>query len=267
MRMDAGRFTVRLAENEDDVRAAQRLRYRVFVEEMGAAASAEERADRLERDAFDAHCDHLILIDREKSHDDPLDQVAGVYRLMRGDMAASGPGFYTANEFDLAPIVSYPGQALELGRSCVARDYRGGAAMQLLWMGLAQYVTLHDISIMFGCASFAGVDRQPIAHSLALLHHGHLAPETLRPRSRPEHYQPLALVPEDEIDRAKAMRDMPALIKGYLRLGGFVGDGAYIDEAFRTIDVCLVMETARIADRYRSFYSRQAPETLDRILG
>ena len=267
MEIAAGRFRARLAETEDDVRAAQRLRYRVFVEEMGAQASPAEHAARRETDAFDPICDHLILEDDQRTPADPLDRIVGVYRLLRRSVARANGGFYTANEFDLSPLDSYPQETLELGRSCVDAEYRGGSAMQLLWMALAQYIDSHDLGLLFGCASFHGTDPAALAMPLAYLHHHHRAPPALRARVLPEHFQTLDLMPADALDRTAAMKAVPALIKGYLRLGGFVGDGAYIDRDFNTIDVCLIMETSRIADRYRKFYTGGTSSAMERILG
>jgi len=258
MLINGGRYTVRLAETEDDVVAAQRLRYRVFVEEMGASATPAEKATRRETDEFDAHFEHLILIDNEADANDPLDRVAGVYRLMTKERAQAGCGFYGASEYDLTKLLNYPRNVVELGRSCVAKEHRGGAAMHLLWTGLGEFVNSRKIEIMFGVASFHGADPEPIADALSFLHHNHLAPEDLRVRALPEHYVAMDLTPADQIDRASASRMIPALIKAYLRLGGFVGDGAYVDTDFNTVDVCLLMDTSRMVQRYRAFYSKQA---------
>jgi putative hemolysin len=267
LRIETGRFTVRLAETEEDVAAAQRLRYRVFVEEMGAHASPEETALRRERDEFDPYFDHLLLIDEEAEVDDPLDRVAGVYRLMTGDMARSGIGFYGATEYDLTKIVHYPRNTLELGRSCVGADYRGGAGMHLLWTGLGQYVAERQVEIMFGVASFHGSDIAPLAQPLAYLHWNHLAPEDLRVRAQEASFQRMDLLSPEQVSKAEAMRLIPALIKAYIRLGGFVGEGAFIDYDFNTVDVCLLMDTSRMVDRYRAFYSREKRGATTRILG
>lgn len=267
MRIDAGRFTVRLAESEEDVAAAQRLRYRVFVEEMGAKASSEDAALRRERDAFDEHFDHLLLIDNEVNPEDPLDGVAGVYRLLRGEVARAGCGFYGEGEYDLTKIRNYPREVVELGRSCVGLDYRGGAAMHLLWTGLGKYVADYRIEILFGVASFHGDDPAELALPLSYLHHYHLAPEDLRVRTRDEFFVPMDTIPEAEINRAEALRQIPTLIKAYIRLGGFVGEGAYVDHDFNTVDVCLLMDTTRMVDRYRDFYQRESRGATARILG
>ena len=267
MRIDAGRFTVRLAESDEDVAAAQRLRYRVFVEEMGAKTSPEDAALRMERDAFDQHFDHLLLIDNEAEPEDPLDGVAGVYRLLRGAIANQGCGFYGDAEYDLTKIKEYPRETMELGRSCVDVEYRGGAAMHLLWTGLGQYVADHNIEIMFGVASFHGNDPDALALPLSYLHHHHLAPEDLRVRTQEDFYVPMNIVPADEIAKPAALKAIPTLIKAYIRLGGFVGDGAYVDHDFNTVDVCLLMDTARMVNRYREFYQRETRGATDRILG
>lgn len=257
MRIDAGRFMVRLAESEADVAAAQRLRYRVFVEEMGAAASPRDAADRRERDTFDPHFEHLLLIDAENEDAEIECGVIGAYRLMRGSRAKAGIGFYGASEYDLTLLENYPRETVELGRSCVDAAHRGGPGMHLLWAGLGQYVSEHGIDIMFGVASFHGTDPEPIAQALSYLHHNHLAPPDLRVAARPGHRVAMDILPTEQVDTAEAMRQIPALIKAYVRLGGFVGDGAFIDRDFNTVDVCLLVDATRMADRYRKFYTRQ----------
>ncbi len=267
MRIDAGRFTVRLAECEDDVAAAQRLRYRIFVEEMGAVPSAENAAERRERDRFDPHFEHLLLIDNESDDPEIERGVVGVYRLLRGARAKAGIGFYGAGEYDLTLLENHPRQTLELGRSCVDANHRGGAGMHLLWAGLGQYVGEHDIAIMFGVASFHGADPAPLAQALSYLHHNHLAPPDLRVTAIADNRERMNILAPERIDKTEAMRQIPALIKAYIRLGGFVGDGAYIDHDFNTVDVCLLMDTARMVSRYRKFYTRQRGGAVDRILG
>lgn len=267
MQIEAGRFTVRLAACDADVAAAQRLRYRVFVEEMGAEAAPPEAAERRERDRFDPHFDHLLLIDNQSSSPDVERGVIGAYRLMTGSRARQGIGFYGASEYDLGLLERYPRETLELGRSCVDRAHRGGAAMHLLWTGLGEYVTSHDVSIMFGVASFHGNDAVPLAQALSYLHHNHLAPPDLRVRTVADRFERMDILAPDDVDKSEALRQMPALIKAYIRLGGFVGEGACIDHDFNTVDVCLLMDTARMVQRYRTFYSRKRGGVVDRIPG
>lgn len=253
---DDGAFTLRLARDERDLRAAQRLRYEVFVEELGGDGALVDHQARLERDAFDPWFEHLLLIDNGR---DPgaLADVVGVYRLLTSDRMPLAGQYYSEGEFDLGPLKTSGRRLLELGRSCVAKDQRGGAAMFHLWNGLADYVLDRGIEVMFGAASFHGVDAGALAQPLSYLHHHHLAPEALRVRAKPQHRQEMDLIPVASLDRRAAMAGTPALIKAYLRLGGFVGDGAWIDHDFNTTDVCLVMDTARMSEKHRDYYTRK----------
>lgn len=253
MQMDQTRYRIKIADCAEEIAAAQRLRYRVFVEEMGARASAEEIAERREWDAFDPWFDHLILTDASPGLD-PMDRVVGVYRLMRDEVARRGPGFYGASEFDLGPILRSGRRSLELGRSCIAPAHRGGPAMHLLWNGLAAYVLEHRIEILFGVASFPGTEIADYAEALELLAARHLAPEDLRVRA----WASNPVSAPGAIDPARGMKLVPPLIRAYLKLGGWVGEGVYVDRAFNTLDVCVVMDTTRMTERYREFYQRQA---------
>lgn len=252
MKVDLSRYRVKLAEGEAERAGAQRLRYRVFVEEMGAQASPEEHALRQEWDEFDPHYEHLIMVDRTVS--DPLDRVVGAYRLMRDEAARAGIGYYCATEYELGPIERSGRPTVEVGRSCVAAEHRGGPGMHLLWNALAEYVLERGIEIMFGVASFRGTDPEPIAEALSHLHHAHLAPEDIRVRARPEGFLAMDRLTPDEVVPARALAAVPPLIKAYLRLGGFVGEGAFVDRDFNTIDVCLIMDTRRMVEKYRRFY-------------
>lgn len=248
-------FTLKLAETPEDLQAAQRLRYKVFVEELGGHGEMVDDAARLEKDRFDPYFDHLILID-EALECEAIDKVVGVYRLLPSDRAAELGRFYSEDEYDLSVLKASGRKLLELGRSCLHPDYRGGAAMFHLWNGLAEYVFDKEIEILFGVASFHGTDPNELAEPLSMLHHRHLAPEDLRTRAQPEHFQSMDLIPEDQIDRRKAMLAVPALIKAYLRLGGFVGEGAFVDHAFNTTDVCLIMDTSRMNEKQKALYTK-----------
>lgn len=254
MTPDDNHLCVRLARTNADLMGAQRLRYKVFVEELGGNGVLVDHDLRLERDHFDAHFDHLVLVDDRRSVDE-WDHVVGVYRLLPDDRLDQAGQFYSEGEYDLSVLKTSGRRLLELGRSCVEPAYRGGMAMYLLWSGLAQYVQARGIEILFGVASFHGTDLRSLAPPLSLLHHGHLAPEDLRVRALAAQFQPMDLCPSDQIDRLAAMRAVPALIKGYLRLGGFVGDGAFVDHEFNTVDVCLVIDTARMNARHRAIYT------------
>ncbi len=243
-----GDMAVRLAESADDIVAVQELRYRVFYEELAAKPTAEMVRLRRDFDSFDDKCDHLLVID-----DSPAGQgaVVGNYRLLRSSVAEDD--FYTAGEYDIANLLAYPGEKLELGRSCVAAGYRNRPTMQLLWRGIAHYVFHWNISLMFGCGSLPGTDPQHLANELSYLYHYHLAPPAIRPRAVAHRHVAMDILP---VDRINTRSDLPPLIKGYLRLGGFVGDGAVVDHQFDTTDVCIVVPTDLVTERYIKHYER-----------
>ena len=257
----AGALGVRIAVTEAEIDAAQALRYRVFFEEMGAIPSSLARADHRDRDGYDLVADHLLVLDHAIGPGP--EGIVGTYRLIQADAAAKIGQFYTADEYDIGPITSFPGQVLELGRSCVDRRYRGRAVMQLLWRGIAAYVLRNGIDVMFGCASLGGTDPDALAAELTYLGAYHLAPPALRPRALPDRYVEMRRLDPASLDLRRMRARLPPLIKGYLRLGGFVGDGAVIDYQFNTIDVAVVVKTDLVTAKYFRHYERRQLDSLD----
>jgi len=193
--------------------------------------------------------------------------VIGTYRLLRRSLADRHGGFYTATEFDISKLIAVPGEIMELGRACVDVRFRNRPTMQLLWRGIASYVQFHDIKIMFGCASLPGIDPSALARPLSYLHYNHLAPERIRARALPDRFVRTDILPSGEVDAEAAVAELdaratiaalPPLIKGYLRLGGFIGDGAVIDPEFQTTDVCIIVVTDLMAEKYFNHYIRTA---------
>ena len=256
-----GNLGARLATTAAEIDAAQALRYRVFYEEMGALPSEEARRARRDSDAFDAVADHLLVIDHAIGTGP--EAVVATYRLIRQSAADRLGRFYSADEYDISTVMAFPGNVMELGRSCVHADYRGRAAMQLLWRGIAAYVFLHRIDLMFGCASLPGTDPDAIANELTYLYYNHLAPPAVRPRALAERYVDMRRVDPATLDARRTLVSLPPLIKGYLRLGGFVGDGAVIDREFNTTDVAVVVKTELVTDKYYRHYERQMRDALE----
>ena len=257
----AGNLGVRIAQSADEVDASQALRYRVFFEEMGARPAPDAPATQRDADAFDAVADHLLVLDHARG--DGAAGVVGTYRLIQPAAAAKVGGFYSAAEYDLAAIEKFPGRVLELGRSCVDAHYRGRAVMQLLWRGIAAYVAEQGIDLMFGCASLPGTDPDALAEELTYLYGHHLAPPALRLRAVPDRYVEMRRRDPMAVDARHAALLLPPLIKGYLRLGGFVGDGAVIDEQFNTIDVAIIVKTDLVTDKYVKHYERRSGSDAD----
>jgi putative hemolysin len=253
-----GPLEVRLAASSEDIDAVQALRYRIFYETMGARPLAEMARLRRDADPFDEICDHLMVLDHARG--EGAAAVVGTYRLIRREAARRCGRFYSAAEYDISRLVTFPGPVLELGRSCVDPAYRARAVMPLLWSGIAAYVFHYDIELMFGCASLPGIDPDQLAAPLSYLYHHHLAPPELRTRALAERYVDMRRLDPAGIDPERTRSQLPPLIKGYLRLGGFVGDGAVIDHQFNTTDVCVVVKTDLVAEKYSRHYVRQSKE-------
>lgn len=260
---------VRLAETRADIKRAQRLRYQVFYEEMDATPSITAKMRRLDEDPYDAHCDHLLVTDGNHvpalGHNwsgGRIPRVVGTYRLLNQEAAErSGRGFYTQGEYDIAPLIARQPKGtrfLELGRSCVLEPYRTKRTVELLWHGLWTYIRENKIDVMIGCASFEGTDPAEHAMALSLLHHQALAPPQWRCQAHIG--QRMDLIPKDQLDLKVALKSMPPLIKGYMRLGAFFGEGAVIDHQFGTVDVMVVLPTANINPRYFGHFG--APDEL-----
>ncbi|MEZ5828343.1 MAG: GNAT family N-acyltransferase [Hyphomicrobiales bacterium] len=249
-----GQLEVRLARKKSEIRRAQRLRYKVFYEEMSATPGALAILSRRDEDVYDPIFDHLLVIDRG----DPgkkgwrRSQVVGTYRVLRQDVADENDGFYTQGEYNIAPLIqSKPDYSfMELGRSCVLKPYRNRRTVELLWHGIWSYVRQHGVDVMIGCASFPGVDPEEHALPLSFLHHTALAPEEWRVRAHEHLRVDMNMMPADKVNLRGALKAMPPLIKGYLRLGAYIGDGAVIDHQFGTTDVLIILPVEQIKSRY-----------------
>lgn len=252
------KLDVRIAKTSAEIEAAQRLRYHVFYEGMGATPTEAIQAAQRDFDHFDHLCDHLIVTETDLSNG--LENVLGTYRLLRGNIAGNTDAFYSATEFDLSALNQYPGEVMELGRSCVNPEFRNKPIMQYLWRGIADYIRRYDVGLMFGCASFPGTDVTTMAHALSYLHHNHAAPKQWRPRALDHRFQKMKMLSKSCTDSVQALRELPPLIKGYLRLGGVVGRGAVIDDQFKTVDVCLLLETVNVTQRYQRHYLDKGAE-------
>ena len=252
----------RLARTPLEVRYAQKLRYHVFYEEMQAVPNAKARLARRDADPFDAICDHLLVLDHSVTQIGGLarwrrnPRVVGTYRLLRQSVAARHGGFYTQSEFDIAPLVAAHRDLrfLELGRSCVLKPYRTRPTVELLWQAIWSYAYRHNVDVMIGCASIAGTDPKELAVPLSFLHHFALAPPEWRAKAQPDRHIDMNILPKDEIDPKEALRALPPLIRGYLRLGAHIGEGAVIDHQFGTTDVLIILPFARIDKRYSTHF-------------
>ncbi len=259
-----GSLEVRLARTVGEVKRAQELRYQVFYEEMSAIADARTLMTRRDADTFDAVCDHILVLDHAcletKAFGKTRPKIVGTYRVLRQSVADRHDGFYTAGEYDIQPLIdSKPGlEFLELGRSCVLPAYRGKRTVELLWQGVWAYVLRNRIDVMIGCASIEGTDASRLALPLSFLHHNCRASSDWNVRALPHRFTEMDRLSKEAVDPRAALQALPPLIKGYLRIGAKIGDGAVVDHQFGTTDVFIVMPVAQIAQRYIDFYGADA---------
>jgi L-ornithine Nalpha-acyltransferase len=236
-----------IAQTPQEVQAAQRLRYQVFHEELGAKSNSPARLDA---DLYDDFCDHL------KVTKSGSDEMIGTYRLLRQSVAAKNIGFYSQNEFDIEPLLKRKSDLsfLELSRSCVLKPFRGKAVLELLWQGIWDYVRANNVDVMLGCASFSGTNIAAHAEALGFLAKHAPAPPEWQVRAHKENYVSMNTFAQSEINHRRALSALPALIKAYLRLGCYIGDGAVIDYDFNTIDVFIILPVANINPKYFGYY-------------
>jgi putative hemolysin len=254
-----GNLETRIARSEREIDAAQAVRYRVFVEEMKAQVCADDARRGREVDSWDSLCDHLLVLDR-LIDGDAEDQIVGTYRILRHEVAMAHGGFYSGSEFRVGDLVARhkDKRFMELGRSCVLPQYRTKRTVELLWQGCWAYALQHRIDAMFGCGSFPGT--QPEEHALALsfLHQNAVARGEWAVDALPHLYREMDLMPSEAVNARRALFAMPPLIKGYLRLGAMVGNGAVVDQAFNTTDVLIILPISSISGRYVNYYGADA---------
>jgi putative hemolysin len=266
-----GHFELKFAVTKKEIRAVQRMRYRVFFEEGGAIAAPLARAQRRDNCPFDRVCDHIIVVDHNAaSRNGRKSRVVGAYRVLRQDALTRPDRFYSASEFDVASLVQrHPDKKfMELGRSCVLPEYRARRVLDLLWRGVLTYVQHHGVDVMFGCASLPGADPRLHADALGFLRAHASADNEWRTSAVPVRgaYAAEAGLQLQLRDGApsgrRALTNLPPLIKGYLRLGATFGDDVFVDRAFGTTDVFVVLPVTRIQARYIEHFGAGTGESV-----
>jgi putative hemolysin len=252
---------IRLAETAEEIRVAQHLRHDVFVAERRTAHAGQNTIDA---DKYDAVCAHLLVIE-------PLAQGASRYALDDGTLVATARligqreaeslgGFYSADEFELTPLLARHPQLkfLELGRTCILKHARGTAVMELLWQGIWDFVRRESYDVMIGCASFEGTDPTVHAAALSFLSQNAKPPEEWQTKTLPGRNAMPSLVLNQPKDTKRILAGLPPLIKGYLRLGCYIGDGCVVDAAFNTVDVLIILPVKSINPRYFARFGQPA---------
>ncbi|MEO1199408.1 MAG: GNAT family N-acyltransferase [Pseudomonadota bacterium] len=274
-----GSLEVRLARTWTEVRQAQALRYRVFYREMSARPSMRHFLLRRDADRFDPICDHLLVIDHAPDwtqfprHRRNRPVVVGTYRLLRQEVAERHGGFYSEDEFTIRPMLAAQPATrfLEVGRSCVLEAYRTKRTMELLWMGIYRYLDVFPHDVLFGCASLHGTDPERLKEQLSYLHHFASAGADWPVAALDARYIEMNRMPKEAINIKQVLRDLPPLIKGYLRINAKCARGAVIDAQFGTTDVCVIFAfddlQQRYADRFKWPDNERPADTLARQTG
>lgn len=244
---------VRLARTSAEIEAAMRLRHMVFREER--SAGPEHGTNLLDRDHYDAACDHLVVTDPFKG-----DRIVGTYRLLRQERTGQTGGFYSASMFDIEPLISrHPEKRfLELGRSCVAPEYRGKQTLDLLWKGVWAYSRWHRTDVMIGSVSLPGADANAHSQALSFLHHNCLADGPWRIGALEKRRADPPILPPEKVDNRRAFAGLPPLIKSYLRAGAKLAHGCVADADLDTTVVFMVMPVDTIEGRYLRHYGNRA---------
>lgn len=244
---------IRLAQSAKEVRMAQRLRHDVFIAE---SPSNSKNGPGFDADKYDAHCAHLLVIDPDDAKTSLYPLAGGALvattRLIGQSEAQALGGFYSASEFDLAELLKRKSDLkfLELGRTCILKSARGSAVMELLWQGIWDFVRRHSFDVMIGCASFEGVDPALHCEALRFLAQHAKAPEDWHVNALPGLRVNLPDAAQAAVDPKRILARLPPLIKGYLRLGCYIGDGCVVDRAFNTVDVLIILPVKAINPRY-----------------
>lgn len=229
---------VELAVTPQDVYASQRLRYDIFAKEQGA--QLESAAEGIDRDHYDEYCHHLLVRRTDNN------EVVGSTRILTTPNARRAGSFYSENEFDLRDLFpQLKGNAIEIGRTCIHPDFRNGAGIGMLWLGLAQFMEMHKVDFMFGCASISMSDGGAQASAIMQeVRANYLAPETLRVR-------PLVrLLPTQPATKVA----MPPLLKAYLKLGAWVAGGPCLDPDFNVADIFILLDVNNLNTRYHRHF-------------
>lgn len=256
MNLYQNRFEIRFAQNKIEIIESQKLRHKVFIEEMGGLRNNLSLVSNLESDKFDDFCRHLIIIDHKNSKQFPNGKIIGVTRLMLIEDSKNGIGFYCSQEFNINSIISTKKECLEIGRTCIDNEYRNTLILHFLWIELGSFCSKTGVKILFGVASFSGNNVKKIEMALSHIHNNYLAPPKIRPMALEHGYIKMNIVPKDKINKLNALKQMPSLLKSYLRLGAKVGEGAFMDKELNTIDVLIMIDVSNMTNKYKIYYEK-----------
>ena len=249
--MKQNHLIAKIATEYDEIESSKRLRHRVFSKNSRCISDYRKAGELIDTDCYDLQAEHLVLIDNVRRKNGSKDYVVGTCRLITGDYLDGPQHFYSNSEFVLDKLLQSPKRFLELGRACVDHDYRLGPALFFLWRTLLRYLVNKDVETIFGVASFHGLSPDDFSHALSFLHYNYTL-ETSVVCARAEAFIKLNQVAEDCIDLSKVNKQLPPLLKAYLGYGAWVGQGAFLDRNFETLDIFVSVNKSQILKRYKS---------------
>ena len=250
------RFEIRFTSNKNELIESQMLRHKVFIEEMGDINKNVQSFSNLEKDEFDNHCRHLIIIDHKNSKKFSKSKIIGVTRLMLSDDSKNGIGFYCSQEFNLNPIISSKKKCLEIGRICIDYHYRNTLILHYLWIELGGFCSKNNVELLFGVASFNGNNVKKIEMALSYIHNKYLLPSKIRPIALKHGFIEMNIIPKAEINKLNALKQIPNLLQSYFRLGAKVGEGAFMDKVLNTIDILIMIDISSMTNKYKTYYEK-----------
>ena len=252
LKLMRGRYGVRFADGDADVKAAQRLRHKVFIADRQLDGGKMVATNALDADSFDENCDHCLIEERKSG------ELVCCFRMMTLKSGAEIERSYSAQYYELSALQEIEGPIVEMGRFCIHPQNRNADVLRIAWAAMTKYVDDRGVELLFGCSSFEGNDGQSYADAFTLLQERHLAPKRWLPRPKaPKIFNFGTLFKLRCPNTAKAMRMMPPLLRGYLSLGGWVSDHAVIDSDLNTLHVFTGLEIKRVP-RSRARLLRQA---------
>lgn len=236
---------IKMAETAEEKRQIYRLRYKSLILDYD---KDKQEIEGFDKDEYDDFCDYIVAIDMNTN------EVVGTYRLIRKEHAEKVGIFLTEKEFNMDNLKNKNCDILEIGRAVVKEEYRSGLVIGLLWKAVIRYALTLKVKFLFGTASFHGTDPSIYQHSLSSLYYNHLSPPETRTFAREKSRCSLQQLTEIDIDYRQVKKEMPPLVKGYINLWATIGEGAYIDTFFKSIDVFILLEIDRINPRYLQRY-------------
>ena len=242
-------FYVKLADSKNEIKSAQKLRYQVFFSERNKKKIFNIDNFRKDSDKYDNYCDHIVVIHKKSKFS--KNKIVGTYRLLKQSVAENKSGFYSSEEYNLTKLLNSNKylNMLELSRSCISKDFRNKNVLQLMWKEIYKYIENNKVDAMFGTASFLDTNLYKLSNQLIYLNHSHKMPNDIMVNALDKCRAKIDYTRNIKMN-LKLVKSLPTLIKGYLKLNAYIGDGAVVDHKFKTTDIFVFLPVNNINFQY-----------------